>query len=158
MIPVNKSELFVMVDDEDFERISKFVWWSNRVRECGHIYRVYHANRTTFHFGIANTILNKYRVTVDHINRNPLDNRKENLRVCTSSENHRNNTKTKKKTTSKYKGVSFHKTKAKWIASIRVNESLLHLGYFLNEDDAAKAYDTAALKYFKEFASINFPP
>ena len=91
---------------------------------------------------------------VDHINGDRLDNRKENLRFCTLSQNSMNK-RGRSSRTSKYKGVCYAKRRNKWQASIRVDGKERFLGYFNNEEDAAKAYDEAALKFYKEFAKIN---
>lgn len=92
---------------------------------------------------------------VDHINGNPLDNRKCNLRVCTQKENSRNREKRKEKTSSIYKGVCFHKRKHKWQASITLDGKLIHLGYFKTQNEAALIYNEAAKKYHGEFAKFN---
>lgn len=91
---------------------------------------------------------------IDHINGDRLDNRQENLRVCTRQENLRNSKK-RKRGTSKYKGVYFSKRIQKWIARIGVNGVTKHIGCFEKECDAAKAYDLYAKKLFGEFALIN---
>ena len=94
---------------------------------------------------------------VDHINGNGLDNRRCNLRVCTQHENLCNRRKfMESSTTSFYKGVSWHKLRSKWRAYIRVNGHAIHLGLFINEKEAARAYDQAAMTYFGEFARLNF--
>ena len=93
-------------------------------------------------------------MSTDHINGDKLDNRKCNLRVCT----HRQNLSSQKKQdgrSSKYKGVSLSKENGKWIAYIKVNQVKKHLGCFTSEEDAARAYNTAATKYFGEFAKLN---
>ncbi len=93
---------------------------------------------------------------VDHINGNTLDNRRENLRICTSQQNSQNQKKTPKACTSKYKGVCWNKSSSKWMVYIRPpNEKLRHLGYFDFEVDAAKVYNEEALKLFGEYASLN---
>ena len=92
---------------------------------------------------------------VDHINRNSLDNRKENLRFCTSSQNLQNS-RLSKKNTSGYKGVYFFKNQKKWKAKIYFNKKSLFLGHFNNKEDAARAYDKAAKEHFKSFANLNF--
>lgn len=96
---------------------------------------------------------------VDHINNNPLDNRRSNLRPTDASGNAGNQRKSKtrngKPTTSIYKGVSKHSNK--WCGQISVNGKNIYLGCFFEEIQAAKAYDTAARKYFGEFANLNFP-
>jgi len=94
---------------------------------------------------------------IDHINQNKTDNRIENLRPATTSQNMANIAKVKKNPLSKYKGVSFHKTHNKFIASIRYHKKTYHLGYFNNEKEAARAYDNKAIEFFGEFACLNFP-
>ena len=98
---------------------------------------------------------------VDHRNGNKLDFQKLNLRSCTKSQNQHNRRKTKGKTSSRYKGVCFNKVKRKWQASIGLTDifgrrASRTLGYFKVGEDAAKAYDTAARYYFREFACLNF--
>lgn len=93
---------------------------------------------------------------IDHINGNSLDNRKENLRVCTQQQNLFNKTLSKK-SKSGFKGVWFRKEcKTKpWQAQIKFNSTEIHLGYFKNKVEAALAYNQATLKYFGSFANIN---
>mgnify|MGYP001604006363 CR=1 FL=1 len=91
---------------------------------------------------------------VDHINGDALDNRRENIRLCTVSQNNAN--RFFKLGKSKYKGVSKHPLSKKWRATIGINWRNLHLGVFDKEIDAARTYDLAAKKYFGEFAKTNF--
>jgi hypothetical protein len=91
----------------------------------------------------------------DHINGNVLDNRKENLRSCTNQENTFN---AKIKNKSGYKGVCWHKRISKWNANIRINDKLIHLGYFEDIYEAAATYNSAAKEYFGEFARLNDVP
>ncbi len=93
---------------------------------------------------------------IDHVNHKPFDNRKVNLRECTHIQNNQNRRK-RSGCTSQYKGVSWYKTKKRYIAAITYNKKRIKLGYFKSEYDAAKAYDEAALKYFGPFAKLNFP-
>jgi len=90
----------------------------------------------------------------DHRNHNRLDNQRDNLRVCTPSQN-QGNRKLQENTTSQYKGVCWHKCTGKWLARICINNKKIHLGYFDNERTAAFAYNLAAKKYFKNFALLN---
>ena len=92
---------------------------------------------------------------VDHINGNRLDNRASNLRVCTHSQNQRNQTDRRTYTSSIYKGVSWHKGTQKWASNINVDGKMEYLGIFEDERDAAIAYNNAATLHFKEFASLN---
>lgn len=89
---------------------------------------------------------------IDHINGDKLDNRKANLRVCTNADNMRNRPKTKTNH-SGYKGVIFHYNK--WKATIKVNYKQIYLGRFTKKEDAAKAYNEAALEHFGQFAYLN---
>lgn len=88
---------------------------------------------------------------VDHINRNPLDNRRENLRICTQHENSFNQS-IRSDNTSGTTGVSWRKEKNKWYAYIRVNGKKKHLGYFNTKEEAAEARRQAEIEYFGEFA------
>lgn len=90
----------------------------------------------------------------DHKNGNGLDNRKDNLRSCTYSENNMNS-KFRKNCTSKYKGVAWHKQTKKWRAYISKNKKTKYLGLFKNEEDAAKKYNEAAKELFGEFSRLN---
>lgn len=106
-----------------------------------------------FHKLIGEEFASNY---VDHKNLNKLDNRRENLRLCTPSGNARNRGKIhKSNNVSKYKGL--RRRKNRWRAFIMVDYKEIYLGSFVKETDAAAAYDRAALKYHGEFANLNFP-
>ena len=90
---------------------------------------------------------------VDHKDRNSLNNNIENLRELTNSQNLRNSDK-RKKGSSIYKGVSWHKQAKKWIAYFYINNKLNHLGLFENEDDAGQAVNDAIRKYKLEEVSV----
>jgi hypothetical protein len=89
---------------------------------------------------------------VDHINNNKLDNRKENLRVCTHQENSFNKKKNSNNT-SGYKGVCWHKQKDKWAAQIQVNGKVKFLGCFATAKVAHDAYCLASAQYHGEFSN-----
>ncbi len=98
---------------------------------------------------------------IDHIDRNKDNNHYSNLRWCTSQHNNRNRSKCgsiKRKCTSKYKGVGWHKKWNKWRARIMVDKDSrkeIALGSFDNEEDAARAYNKAAIEMFGEHAALN---
>lgn len=149
-IPLSKGK-FTLVDDEDFEKTNKYKW---------HINNMY-AARTTWpshkHVYMHRYIMGvKAGQEVDHINGDKLDNRKENLRIASHSENGKNQVKPKNNT-SGFKGVTRNKYKGNWIAQIKINGKHLSLGRFDDIQEAARAYDDAARKYFGEFAKLNFP-
>jgi hypothetical protein len=92
---------------------------------------------------------------VDHINRNPLDNRRCNLRVATRSTNAANSKHRADRSTSPYRGV--YSKGSKYVAQVRVNGKLHHLGNYKCPKEAALAYDYAAASHFGEFAVKNNP-
>lgn len=98
---------------------------------------------------IEKRTLNKFEKT-DHINRNSLDNRRQNLRVATTSQNSVNCLKSHRNT-SGYKGVNF--IKGRWRATVGNK----HIGVFDNPIDAARAYDAVMIEKYGEFAYLNFP-
>jgi len=89
---------------------------------------------------------------INQINRNPLDNRKSNLRLCNNSQN-QYNTIVRKDNSLGVKGVKICGNKFR--ARITINKKLIHLGLFDTIEDASKAYELNAKKYFGDFARIN---
>ena len=93
-------------------------------------------------------------MTVDHINRNKLDNRRCNLRVASNSQNCRNREKGKNNT-SGYKGVSYKKKNKKFAARITVDGRMHNLGLFKTAEEASLVYNAAAVRFHKDFACLN---
>ena len=91
---------------------------------------------------------------LDHIDRNPLNNHPDNLREASHSQNMRNK-RSAKGSSSKYVGVSWNIVMKKWLARINNRGSKIHLGYFDNEEDAAEAYNNAALERDPIFINLN---
>jgi hypothetical protein len=92
--------------------------------------------------------------TVDHINMDTLDNRKRNLRCCSFGENNCNRPGFRK-STSKFKGVSWHRRGQKWQVHIEKDGKSHYLGLFVSEKDAAIAYNKAAIRIHRQFAYLN---
>lgn len=143
---------FTKIDDEDFDRVSKFNWsmdgrgYVKRVTDCGSV-------NVFLHRFIMNC---PDDMQVDHINNDPLDNRKSNLRICTNNENQFNKKKNLKKiNTSKYKGVTLCAQTKRWRAQGNVNNKRVNIGRFNTEKEAALAYNEFAKKHHGEFASLN---
>jgi len=90
---------------------------------------------------------------LDHINGDPDDNRISNLRLATHSQNNANR-RLMATSTSGHKGVSWIKRKGKWRAGIQKDGRAIHLGYFEDLDDAARAYEVAATQIFGQFARL----
>ena len=151
-----------LVDDEDFEYLNQWKWYACRSGDSLFyaLRWVLSNNKRTrlwMHRLLNNTPAD---IETDHINGNGLDNRKENLRNSSRSQNVMN-TEKRKDNKSGYKGViiniSHHKNKMyKYIrAQININQKQVSLGNFKTLEDAAKAYNEAALKYHGEFAKLN---
>jgi len=95
------------------------------------------------------------RKGIDHIDGNPLDNRKSNLRPATNRQNQMN--RRHRKGQAPFKGIKFCPALGKWCARIQVRGKSVFLGYFTTGFIAAAAYDHAARRYFKDRAALNFP-
>lgn len=151
LITLNKG-FFAKVDDEDYELLSKYRW------SVVHDPNTCYAIRTTrTKDKVLTTSMHRDVMTtpkgylIDHINGDGLDNRKENLRQCSPSQNQANRPKRKGLYT--YKGV--RPVGKRWHAEIKVNYKKHNLGRYDLETEAARAYNEAALKFFGEFAYLN---
>lgn len=100
--------------------------------------------------------INDHR-SIDHIDGDRTNNQEANLRFATQSLNNGNARKQAKPATSQYKGVYWFKARSKWYARITYLGKTTCIGLFLDETDAARAYDAKARELFGEFARPNFP-
>ena len=150
-----------LVDDEDYERVSQFKWLAvkNKRKNTVQVYAMTTVWIPKWKKSIAlflhHFILsyNPKGLQVDHIDRNTLNNQKQNLRHCTNTENNYNKPKGNFK--NNYKGVHYYAERNKFRVNINVNKKYIFIGYFDDEIEAAKAYNEAAIKYHGEFACLN---
>lgn len=91
---------------------------------------------------------------IDHRDHDRLNNRRSNLRACTGAQNMANLRKTTTSTTSRFKGVAWHRASGKWMAQIRIAGRRVYLGLFVSESAAASAYDAASIAANGEFAAV----
>jgi len=142
-----------IVDDADYEYLSRWKW---QVSKQGYARRTYYNNgkRTKLFMHLA-ILQPPPGFIIDHINGNSLDNRRENLRLATPSQNNANRHRPNPKIHSQYKGVTLDTRRHRWYAQISHNDCVIHIGTFTNELEAAKAYDAKAKEFFGEFAYTN---
>lgn len=149
---------YALVDDEDFEHLNQWKWcftaaggYAIRSQHIGYFSGKRKVKRIWMHRVINKTPAG---LDTDHVNGNGVDNRKNNLRSATRSQNHMNR-KSRPGSVSKYKGVYLDKRFGNWVAQIRLNNKSTHIGSFKTEAAAAKAYNKEALKHFGSFAKLN---
>lgn len=150
-----------IVDDEDFEELSKFKWKAD-VRTRG-VYAKRYVEKNVNYVRDRRCIymhrqimgIEDYATCVDHRNGNSLDNRRENMRLCTRAENCRNK-KHPENSPFQFKGV-FRRPSGNWGAKITFQYKGQNLGTFSSPIEAARAYDQKAKELHGEFACLNFP-
>lgn len=148
-IPLTKGK-FALVDDEDYEYLMQWKWYFHQLRkESGYAARMLLGKKMWMHRLINKT---PTELKTDHIDGDKLNNQKKNLRNATALQNNYNSLK-RKNTSYKYKGVTRHGNK--WKSRIRANSKNIYIGLFFTEEEAALAYNEAALKYHGEFAGLN---
>lgn len=144
-IPLTRGQ-HALVDDVDYEALSTFKW-------------MYHnsgyASRTMNHIMMHRVIMGAAKgELVDHINGNKLDNRRENLRIATRSQNNANTVK-RKDNTSGYRGVSKEHRGKRYRVQIQHNGKKIAICGFKTPEDAAKAYNQIAKELHGDFAKLN---
>ncbi len=141
----------ILIDIEDLSKLKGFTWGVFLSSHNKSLYAQtnYKNKNIKLHRLITNCPEDKM---IDHINRNTLDNRRCNIRICTNSENQQNKNKYINNI-SGFIGVNWHKNNKCWQASIRVYKKLLHLGSFKTKEEAIIARQEAEKKYFKPIKS-----
>lgn len=157
-----KHELTALVDDEDFERVSLFKWCPYKSKRTWYAIRHFKQDGIWKTKTLHHEILGKKEGFVtDHKDNNGLNCQKENMRFVTWKQNTINSVKmirNKKPCSSKFKGVSIHKTHNNtihWRARLYLNKQLIFTKYFKTEEEAGKYYNEQAIKYFGEYACLN---
>jgi hypothetical protein len=157
-IPLTQNKV-ALVDDEDFEALNQFNWYAAQrdtrwyAMRNGPKVKRKRLYMVMMHREIVNAPCG---VDVDHWNRDGLDNRRKNLRLCSRTENLRNKRR-RYDSKSPYKGICYRVPNQSWQVRIRRDREEIHIGYFPDPISAAVAYDVAAILLFGEFACLNFP-
>jgi len=156
LIPLTQGK-FAIVDDEDYGWLNQWKWFSYKDKNSPHYYAargVWCGKNTKLIFMHRILIKNKGEGYVrDHVNRNSLDNRKSNLRICKIHQNFIN--APSYIGNSKFKGVYWNKNIKKWHSRIGHNNKRIHLGFFKKEIEAARAYDKKAKELFGDCCYVN---
>jgi hypothetical protein len=159
MIPMAQPR-YAKVDPADYERLRKYEWLARKGKNSFYARRrvpTGKAKKEKLVYMHQMVVKVPDGMVIDHINQEGMDNRSDNLRAATYSQNLCNRKKRSGAMYSIYKGTHWHKNHKKWLARITFEKKTIHLGYFPSEIEAAKAYDRAAIKYHGEFACLNFP-
>ncbi len=139
----------VLLDAEDFAKAMNHKWHVAKAPHTFYVYTDIVVNGKRKSLGLHRLITDyPSGFSVDHINGNGLDNRKENLRVCTHKENSRNSRGGSSKGT-------YQKKSGRWAARIMIDGKTKYLGTFDTQEEAINEYNESALRHFGEFARLN---
>lgn len=162
-VPLTQGKV-ALVDDDDYESVIHYKWYAQRSKRL-HGDDAFYAYRTRIvaerksgeskcqflHRFLIDTALD-----IDHENGDGLNCQRSNLRIATTSQNCANKRISRPNKSSRFIGVCWVKGQKKWLANIRANQRLIHIGLFDSEESAARARDEAAKIHFGEFARLNF--
>lgn len=154
-IPLTQGKQAI-VDDEDYEFLLRWIWHATTCRGMWYAARRGSSPKGQMTFWMHREILGikESSIEIDHRNRNGLDNRRQNIRVCTRTQNLQNRAGWSR--TSQFKGVYWNTRAQRWITQIRVDGRKLGKTH-KDEREAALQYDQLARHHFGEFAHLNFP-
>lgn len=148
-----KNDKKALISPEDYDFLSGSTW---HVSNSGYACReITDGSKQMMHRVVAERSHGEIPegMQVDHINKDRLDNRRENLRFATNSQNQANGTS--RVTKSGFRGVRASESGMRWKAVITLNQEAQHLGYFDTPEEAALAYNDKAQELFGEFATLN---
>jgi hypothetical protein len=149
--------LFAIVDEEDYERVSRHRWHPIKSRRTFYVGTNIRAAEGHKHFLLHRFIMGfPDGVLVDHIDGNGLNCVRGNMRPANDQQNAANR-RLPSNNTSGYKGVFWDGISGKWSARIKVNQEQIALGLYDTAREGAIAYDMMARKYFGAYAHLNFP-
>ncbi len=137
-----------LIDKEDMERVSRYYW---HIDKTGYVISRSENKKALYLHNFIMGFEPQKKIHIDHINRNPLDCRKCNLRIVTAQQNSMNKSKQKNCTTG-YTGVTFLKRKNAYNARIGLNDKRIHLGQNKDPVICAQMYNYAAVLIFREYA------
>ena len=158
-IPLTRGYIAI-VDDDDYEALARFKWYATKVSHgCIYARRNVPAGFKQQSYALMHRVIlavTDPEIHVDHKHEDDwgVDNRRENIRIATPSQNAANRRR-RSDNTSGFKGVSWYKKYNKWMAYAMVDGKLKNLGYFATKLEAAQAHDRATIKSFAEFAQPN---
>lgn len=158
-IPLTQGKV-ALVDDDDYNAVSQFKWRVVRSTVKNRV--LFYAVRSLpksepKHIQALHQFLVRTDHEVDHKDGDGLNNQRSNIRPATASQNQANSHFKKPGASSRFRGVTWVRSRNRWQSVIQVNNKEFWIGRFHSEEDAARAYDAAAIAYFGEFASPNFP-
>lgn len=150
LIPLTQGQ-FAIVDDEDFAWLSQWKWFARKVRNTFYAARSVRENGKKRFIHMHRLVNNTPDgLLTDHKNGDGLDNRRENLRDATLSQN-AGNVGPRPQGTTSVKGIYFDKARGQWAADIQYEKKRTRLGRFQTQAAAMAAYDTAAKRLFGQF-------
>ena len=150
-VPLTKG-LSTIIDRSDYEDIGRFRWYALPAKKTFYAFRRHGENGRSCLVGMHNQLIPHPTLDVDHKDLDGLNNRRSNLRLLTHAQNIQNSFRH----SGRYKGISQTRT-GRWHASIRRHYEMRHLGTYATQEQAAIAYDLAAVEIFGLDAWTNFP-
>jgi hypothetical protein len=160
LLPLTKDK-FALVDDDDYYWLSQWNWFAVEIKNTWYARRskkkgVLRSNEK-YEIYLHRIVMRCSNIdfVIDHLDKNGLNNQKENLRICTKSENNKH-TSSHKNSSSQYLGVSYDKNRNKWSANLMNNGKKILFKRYNTEIEAAKAYDITAKTQFGVYANLNF--